>query len=89
MVPQYYDVALKGKYARDEETKEMIDIIHNGHLLDPAWMYCLRIGNLAQIPRNQMLAGQHNFASVYKQSERIYAKSLDRMIKDAMKLKEQ
>ena len=89
VVPNYYDVALKGKYARDEETKKMIDIINNGHLMDPSWMYCWRIGELPQTLRNQMLAGQHNFASVYKQSEKIYARSLDRMIEDAMKLKEQ
>ena len=30
MVPKYYEVALKEKYSRDEEIKEMLTIIRDG-----------------------------------------------------------
>ena len=63
LVPAYYDIALKGKYARDPDSQEMIDIIHNGHLLDPAWIYCTNIGDLAQSPRTLLRGGSSDFAS--------------------------
>lgn len=88
LVPAYYDIALKGKYSRDSDSAEMIDIIHNGHKLDAAWIYCTTIGTLAQIPRNMMLAQSRDFASTYKRSEKLYAKTIERLTESFIKLDE-
>lgn len=88
LVPAYYDIALKGKYSRDSDSAEMIDIIHNGHKLDAAWIYCTTIGTLAQIPRNMMLAQSRDFASTYKRSEKLYAKTIERLTENFIKLDE-
>ena len=82
VVPAYYDIALKGKYTRDEESAAMIDIIHNGHLLDPAWIYCSYIGDLAQTPRNLMLKGSSDFMSYYAKNESVYDNNLQKLIDD-------
>ena len=88
VVPSYYEVALKSKYSRDSESSEMIDIIHNGHMLDPAWIYCSYIGDLAQAPRNLMLKEKRDFMSFYDSNKAKYQKNLDKLIKDFKSLEE-
>ncbi|MBQ8578362.1 MAG: hypothetical protein IJ449_10440 [Clostridia bacterium] len=39
VVPAYYETALKDKYARDEETLEMIDLVMNGRVIDMGFVY--------------------------------------------------
>lgn len=80
VIPAYYDTALKGKYTRDPDSAEMIDIIHNNHFLDPAWIYCSYIGDLAQTPRNLMLSKSSDFSSYYAKRSKTYAKSLEKLI---------
>ena len=88
VVPAYYDIALKGKYSRDADSAEMIDIIHNGHKLDAAWIYCTTIGTLAQTPRNMMRAQSSDFASTYKRSEKLYNKTIERLTQSFTELDE-
>ena len=81
VVPAYYDIALKGKYVRDEDSRTMIDIIHNGHLLDPAWIFCSNLGDLAQSPRNLLRGGSSDFASYYASKKKSYDNGLKVLIK--------
>ena len=41
VTPAYYDVALKGKYARDEESLDMLDIILESRCYDLGWFYAI------------------------------------------------
>lgn len=84
--PIYYDVALKGKYLRDETSAEMIEIIHNNRAFDPAWVYCLFIGDLAQTPRNLLLSGKSDFMSYYKKREKMYNRNLEKLIEAFSKI---
>ena len=43
-VPKFLDVALKGKYMSDAESRKTVDTVVNGFMLDAAWIY---LGNLA------------------------------------------
>ena len=88
VVPAYYNVALKSKYTRDSESAEMIDIIHNGHFLDPAWIFCDYIGDLAQSPRNLMLAKKRDFMSFYDARKEKYQTNLEKLISAFQKLDE-
>ena len=43
-VPKFLDVALKGKYMSDADSRKTVDTVVNGFMLDAAWIY---LGNLA------------------------------------------
>lgn len=46
VVPAFYDVALKTKYARDEESSDMIDIIRDGIGFNFGILYVVPLGNV-------------------------------------------
>ncbi|MBQ3858961.1 MAG: hypothetical protein II779_00415, partial [Clostridia bacterium] len=48
--PEYYEIILKGKLTRDEESAEMLDIIYTNFVVDPADLY--QWGNF----ENEMIA---------------------------------
>ena len=54
VVPAYYDVALKNKYSRDENTQKMLDIIRDGAVMPFEYAYSTMIGGLYW--PNQMLS---------------------------------
>ena len=48
----YYETTVKGKLARDDDTAEMIDLIHEGVRFDFGYVYSASLADLIQIPRN-------------------------------------
>ena len=78
LTPAYYDVALKGKFVRDEESAEMLDIIlaqrsyDLGNIFDWGGMFSMITG----------LATQKNgdFASSYAKKEAAAQKAIDKFI---------
>jgi len=54
VVPAYYDVALKDKYSRDENTRQMLDIIREGAVMPFEYAYSTMISG--QYWPNQMLS---------------------------------
>ncbi|MBO4219305.1 MAG: hypothetical protein J5933_00050, partial [Clostridia bacterium] len=64
VLPVYYDLVLKGRYASDPQTRKMIDIVTSGVRMDSAWIY----GNVFNDPcqsliRNPMIDGRRTFGS--------------------------
>ncbi len=55
VVPAYYDVALKNKYSRDENTQKMLDIIRDGAVLPFEYAYSTMIGGNPW--PNQLMSG--------------------------------
>ena len=72
----FYDTALKSKYARDNDSARMIDLIRNSLSFDFGWVYStvLNLGN-----SYQMFVEEKNtdFASYYATRENEYAAGLD------------
>lgn len=63
VVPAYYDLSLMGKYKRDDESEEMLDIIFANVLYDFGICYCT---DLNYIPVQAMVyTGERNIASWY------------------------
>ncbi len=58
VIPQYYDIALKAKGARDDESGEMIDIIRDGLIFDFGWVHSVPMGSIGTIM--QELISQNN-----------------------------
>ncbi|MCL2814084.1 MAG: hypothetical protein FWD23_05740 [Oscillospiraceae bacterium] len=76
-VPAYYDIALKTKYSRDDDSSEMLDIILESRMYDISYY----AGNsLISMIAPMITKVEHNFASVYeKQSANIF-KNLQKII---------
>lgn len=63
VLPQYYDVLLKNKYARDDNSAQMIEIIRSNTLTEFGRLFSLN--TIASIQRLQIQARSSDFASKY------------------------
>jgi len=52
VTPAYYEVALKGKYSKDEESWKMLDDIVNNLKINGGLLYTLELGDILQTMRN-------------------------------------
>jgi len=65
--PAYYDLALKSKHARDDESQEMLDIIFSTRNYDVGWMY--QIGGYVEELLNLFRNYKKEFTSMYEKYE--------------------
>jgi hypothetical protein len=79
ITPAYYDVALKTKFARDEESAEMIDIVMAGRTFDFGYMYDGWNG-MAFYLQTLMSSKSTNFASFYASNEKKVLKYYDKVV---------
>lgn len=66
VIPSYYEVALKVKYSRDNESSDMLEIIRDGRFFDYGYYDASVSWDLSYIGRNVLLNGG-NFTSYYDQ----------------------
>ncbi|MGN1410271.1 MAG: hypothetical protein ACI4XJ_08850, partial [Eubacteriales bacterium] len=80
VIDAYFDTALKSKYSRDSDSAAMLDIIVSGFKLDPAWMYCTQLNNIAHnMLRNPVRSNSNDIASKYAKYEKGYVKFLGKL----------
>ena len=77
LLPAYYDIALKGKYVRDEESEEMLDLIFGSKVFDLGWIY--QIGGYNEEIMNQLRNNKKDFASMYDKRESKAFKDIDKI----------
>lgn len=77
IIPQYYETALKGKYSRDNDSEEMLDLIKDSIIYDIGYLASCG-GNFASLGRSLALSENHDFASFYAANE----KSVETAIRD-------
>ncbi|MCL2099399.1 MAG: hypothetical protein FWH24_03055, partial [Oscillospiraceae bacterium] len=82
LTPVYFDIAMKVKYARDEISSKMLDIVREGSYLNFASIYNTRIGTPWNMLRDLMHAQNSNFASWYERNERTVTNEIEQIIKD-------
>ncbi|MCL1858997.1 MAG: extracellular solute-binding protein [Oscillospiraceae bacterium] len=78
ITPAYYDVALKSKYARDDESSEMLDIILDGRLADLG--YVDKYGGLMGNFQSNITGKKNIFASTIEKAEAKIQKDIDKAI---------
>ena len=76
--PSYLNVALKGKYMNDPQSRRMIDLIVNGFKLDSSWIYCQKVGDFGGVYRSTLGENSQSYAKEYA--------NLDKKFKITLKL---
>ncbi|MBE6724565.1 MAG: hypothetical protein E7576_05105 [Ruminococcaceae bacterium] len=80
VTPAYYDIALTRKYARDNESSEMLDIALANRVYDIGRFFSqLGIGDIFQ---KLAASGSTDFASSFAKSEKVAKKMLEKLIRD-------
>jgi len=79
VVPVYYETALKDKYARDEETLEMIDLVMQGRFVDIGFIYDGFVG-AGYIPARLVQKNDSNVESYIEKNEKAINKRYDMII---------
>jgi hypothetical protein len=75
LTPAYYDISLKGKYTRDNESTEMLDIILATRTYDLGWYY--EIGGYNEQVMNMLRNFKDEFSSMYTKYEAAALKKID------------
>lgn len=78
LVPAYYDTTLKTKFARDEDSVEMLDIIRDGVVFDFGCVYDV---STAFVFQTQINAKKRDFVSAIEKITNSAQKNLDKVIK--------
>ncbi len=80
VTPAYYDVMLKGKVSRDEESVAMLDLIFANRVIDLGdTLYCaeIRDGFMASLYANN----QRDLVSTYTKQEKVLNKKIQQLMK--------
>ena len=67
ITPAYYNVALKTKYARDDESQQMLDIIYENRWCDLGNLY--NVGEVLTGMTSLVTTGKNTFASMMAKKE--------------------
>ena len=70
LMPAYYETALKVKYARDDISSQMIDLIHDSLTTEFIYAYYYSLNYLGSIFRTLVSSKSNNFASEYAKLEK-------------------
>ncbi len=66
ITPAYYEVALKGKYTRDESTAEMLDIISTTAFFDFVDVFYAELGSISDLLSNYVGTNTKGLASFFE-----------------------
>ena len=80
VVPAFYDIALKTKYARDEDSAEMIDIIRDGISYNFAMEYVVPLGSPHLQWRNLVTNKKTNITSEVERQMNSWEKNLEKIL---------
>jgi len=79
VIPAYYDIMLKTKFARDEESEKMIDYIVDHRVFD--WVDVIWVGEIRDTLLNDMFNKKNNtLVSLNEKLENIFNKKRDGMV---------
>ncbi len=79
LIPEYIESSLKTKYARDEQSADMLDIIINNRVFDPMEIY--NFGGFAGTFMNYGPNNTTDIASNVQKQSKVVSKSIDKFLK--------
>lgn len=86
VMPAYYETALKVKYARDDLSTQMIDVIHDSIWTDFTYIYSPALNNIGTIYRTLMGGKKYDLASEYAAREKAVIAGLDKLVDTYMNI---
>ncbi|MCL1859048.1 MAG: extracellular solute-binding protein [Oscillospiraceae bacterium] len=86
VIPAYYDVALKVKQTRDDESGEMLDIIRDNLWVNFGYSYNMSTGNVGNYMRELIEKKSPNFMSMYDSTFEQRTAIFDKFIEDVLNL---
>ena len=78
LLPAYYDISLKTKFARDDESSEMLDLIFANRLYDIGHIYDW--GNITSFFYDTFHKGTNTIASFWEKNEAKITNALEKTI---------
>ena len=79
VIPAYYDIALKGKYTRDEESKDILDLLMVTRLYDLGEVYAF--GGFNGTWLRFVTTKGKDIVSAYEKAEKMMTKDMEKLIK--------
>ena len=79
VIPAYYDMALKDKYSRDDQSAEMLDIIREGFTLSFSYFYQQAL-DCCGVYRELIRQENSNFVSYYAVQQKGYERRLKKLM---------
>ena len=88
VTPAYYDVVLNGKYLRDADSSEMLELAMAGVKIDFGWIHTFSLGTCSQGLLRDILyfSKSSNFASVYQSKQKALTRMMERLVRDIEKI---
>ena len=88
VTPAYYDVVLNGKYLRDPDSSEMLELAMAGVKIDFGWIHTYSLGSCSQGLLREILynSKSSNFSSVYKSKQKALAKMMSKLVEKIEKI---
>ena len=80
VIPAFYDIALKTKAARDDDSAAMIDIIRDGLIFDWGYLHSNALGGVGHLFVELIRSNDRNFASKYDTNSATYEQKLDEVL---------
>ena len=80
VTPAYFATCLQEKYARNEETMEMLEIIRDSLYLDSEYMYCDSLGRTSYMVRDMVNGKKYDVASHMAKKEKQILKTIEKTI---------
>ena len=88
VTPAYYDVVLNGKYLRDADSSEMLELAMAGVKIDFGWIHTYSLGSCSQGLLREILynSKSSNFSSVYKSKQKALTKMMSKLVEKIEKI---
>jgi len=78
VIPAFYDITLKVKYSRDDESSQVLDLIFENRSYD--LMYVNNFGGLRDDFESRLTSGNLNVMSLYESKEKAVQRAIDKYV---------
>lgn len=90
VTPAYYDMVLNGKYIRDPNSTEMLEISIDGIKIDFGWIHTYSLSSCSQaLLRNILYKNKSSsFTSQYKTYQKVFEKTMNKLVENVEEIKD-
>ena len=79
VINQYYELALKYRYAPDPISSAMLDLIRDNFLLDTGWVYCENLELVSRMLRSLIENKSSNFTSYFAKYSGTFEEAIEKI----------